>query len=128
MGAPWKKLGYPMKTVPINNFNKCFWGISQRFPPWNCQAICKYWPYFKSNKPLFSELVFKKLCFHLHLDWNSNKFQICIFLFLSYSFGILMINTFIHSHNSLENHTHFQTKMVQKTCPLGWQIPSIWLI
>ena len=34
-----------------------------------------------------------------------------IFLFLSYSFGIETINTFIHSRNSLENHTRFQTKM-----------------
>ena len=34
-----------------------------------------------------------------------------MFLFLSYSFGIEMINTFIHSHSSLENHTRFQTKM-----------------
>ena len=32
-------------------------------------------------------------------------------LFLSYSFGIETINTFIHSRNSLENHTRFQTKM-----------------
>ena len=38
-------------------------------------------------------------------------FRICIFLFLSYSFGIEMINTSIHSHSSLENHTQFQTKM-----------------
>ena len=36
-----------------------------------------------------------------------------------------MINTFIHSHNSLENHNHFQTKMVQKTCPLRWHIPGM---
>ena len=31
-------------------------------------------------------------------------------LFLSYSFGIETINTFIHSRSSLENHTRFQTK------------------
>ena len=42
---------------------------------------------------------------------SSNSFQICIFLFLSYSLGIETINTFIHSHSSLENHTRFQTKM-----------------
>ena len=40
-----------------------------------------------------------------------NPFRICIALFLSYSFGIETINTFIHSHSSLENHTQFQTKM-----------------
>ena len=34
-----------------------------------------------------------------------NPFRICIVLFLSYSFGIETINTFIHFHSSLENHT-----------------------
>ena len=34
-----------------------------------------------------------------------------MFLFLSYSFGIEMINTFIHSRSSLKNHTRSQTKM-----------------
>ena len=34
-----------------------------------------------------------------------------MFLFLSYSFGIETINTFINSHGFLENHTRFQTKM-----------------
>ena len=29
------------------------------------------------------------------------------------------INTFIHSRSSLENHTRFQTKKDQKSCPLG---------
>ena len=40
-------------------------------------------------------------------------FWILIFLFLSYSFGIETINTFIHSSSSLvsKNHTRFQTKM-----------------
>ena len=42
---------------------------------------------------------------------SSNPFRIRIFLFLSYSFGIETINTFIHSRSSLENHTRFQTKM-----------------
>ena len=41
----------------------------------------------------------------------SNPFRIRIFLLLSYSFGIETVNTFIHSRNSLENHTRFQTKM-----------------
>ena len=41
----------------------------------------------------------------------SNPFQIRIFLFLSYSFGIETVNTFIHSRSSLENHTQFQTKI-----------------
>ena len=34
-------------------------------------------------------------------------------LFLSYLFGIEMINTFIHSRSSLENHTRFQISMGQ---------------
>ena len=42
---------------------------------------------------------------------SSNPFRIRIFLFLSYSFGIETINTFIHSCSSLENHPRFQTKM-----------------
>ena len=41
----------------------------------------------------------------------SNPFRIRIFLFLSYSFGIETINTFIRSRSSLENHTRFQSKM-----------------
>ena len=42
---------------------------------------------------------------------TSNPFRIRIFLFLSGSFGIETINTFIHSRSSLKNHTRFQTKM-----------------
>ena len=38
---------------------------------------------------------------------SSNPFRIRIFLFLSYSFGIETINTFIQSRSSLENHTRF---------------------
>ena len=38
-----------------------------------------------------------------------------MFLFLSYSFGIETVNTFIHSGSSLENHTRFQTK-IGKVC------------
>ena len=67
---------------------------------------------------------------------SSNPFRIRIFLFLSYSFGIETINTFIHSRSSLENHTRFQTKMgkvytrfqnktAQKPNPMGWHIPTI---
>ena len=41
----------------------------------------------------------------------SNPFRILTFLFLSYSFGIETINTFIDSRSSLKNHTRFQTKM-----------------
>ena len=64
----------------------------------------------------------------------SNAFRIRI----SYSFGIETTNTFIHSSNSLENHTRIQTKMdkvytrfqtkkAQNPYPLGQHVP-IWLI
>ena len=42
---------------------------------------------------------------------SSNPFRIYIFFFLSYSFGIETIKTFIQSRSSLKNHTRFQTKM-----------------
>ena len=62
---------------------------------------------------------------------SSNPVPIPIVLFLSQSFGIGTINTFIHSRGSLENHTRFQNKMgkvydypfqtkkAQKTLPDG---------
>ena len=69
---------------------------------------------------------------------SSNLFGIRIFLFLSYSFGIVTIKMFIHSRSSLENPTRFQTKMgkvytrfqtktAQKPYPMGRHIP-IWFI
>ena len=51
----------------------------------------------------------------------SNAFRIRIFHFLSYSFGIETINTFIHSRSSLENHTRFQTEKAPKPCRLRRQ-------
>ena len=42
---------------------------------------------------------------------SSNPFRTRISLFLSYSFEIETINTFIHSRSSLENYTRFQTKI-----------------
>ena len=46
---------------------------------------------------------------------SANPLKIRTFLFLSYSFGIETINTFVHSRSrSLENHTRFQTNMPQK--------------
>ena len=48
---------------------------------------------------------------------SSNPLRIRMFLFLSYSFGIETINTFINSCSSLENHTRFQTKNVQSVYP-----------
>ena len=92
--------------------------------------------------PVFRPILWWEIMSLLRSDHkqnnSSNPFQICIFIFFSYSFGIETINTFIHSCSSLENHTWFQTKMgkiythfqtqkAQKACPLGWCI-SIWLI
>ena len=42
---------------------------------------------------------------------SSNPFRIRIPFFLSYSFGIETIKTFIQSRSSLKNHTRFQTKI-----------------
>ena len=42
---------------------------------------------------------------------SSNPCRIRIFFFLSYSFRIETIDTFISSRSSLKNHTRFQTKM-----------------
>ena len=53
----------------------------------------------------FSDLAFKKLC--------QNPFRILIFLFLSYSFGVETINTFLHSCSSLKINARFQTKISQ---------------
>ena len=42
---------------------------------------------------------------------SANPLKIRTFFFLSYSFGIETINTFIHSRRSLENQTWFQINM-----------------
>ena len=76
---------------------------------------------------LFSDLASKKLCQHYSdqkapppkKKISENPFRIRVFLFLSYSFGIETINTFIHSCSSLDNHTRFQHKTAQKSYPLG---------
>ena len=41
---------------------------------------------------------------------SSNPFRIRIFFFLSYSFGIETIKTFIQSRSPLKNHTRFRPK------------------
>ena len=69
---------------------------------------------------------------------SENPPRIRIFLFLSYSFGIETIDTFIHSRSFQENPTRFQTKMdnvyirfqtktAQKLYPLG-RHRAVWLI
>ena len=65
---------------------------------------------------------------------SSNPFRIRIFFFLSYSFGIETIKTFIQSCSSLKNRTRFQTKIgkvytrfqtksAQKSFPMVRHIP-----
>ena len=49
---------------------------------------------------------------------SSNLSRTCIFLFLSYSFGIETINTFIRSRSSLEKHTRFKTKIGEVYTPV----------
>ena len=59
----------------------------------------------------------------------SSPFRISIFLFLSYSFGIKVINTFIYSRSSLKNPTLFQTKMSKVFCilrPRHCKNPTWW--
>ena len=68
------------------------------------QILQTQFPTKKCNFPHpFSDLAFgQKLCYHMvavreQTENYSNAFQIHIFLFFSYSFGIETINTFIHS-------------------------------
>ena len=69
--------------------------------------------------PVFRPGLWAKIMISLELTKKnpSNPFLICIFLFLSYLFGIETINTFMHSCSFLENHTRFQTKNWQNLYP-----------
>ena len=118
----------------------------------------KYWPYFGPKNVIFhtcfqtlplksipvfrsglyAEIMLSLLRLQRKQKSSSKRFRIRTFLFLSYSFGIETINTFIHSRSSLKNHTRFQTKMgkvytrfqtktAQKPYLTGRHI-SIWLI
>ena len=55
---------------------------------------------------------------------SANPLKNRTFLFLSYSFGIETINTFIHSRRSLENQTWFQSQHGQKLYPFEDQKPQ----
>ena len=122
---------------------------------WGCAArFSKSWPYFRpknvifhtcfQTRPLTSIPVFRPglqaeiMLSLLRLERQQknalNPFRIGTFLFLSYSFGIELINMFIHSRSSLKNYTRFQTKMgkvqtrfqtktAQKPYPMGRHIP-----
>ena len=130
---------------------------------WRCAArVSKLWPYFRLRNCHFSQR-FSDLASKIHTrfkTWpllvrnyviitqittaiitkkknvSSNALRIRIFPFLSYSFGLETINTFIRYHTSLENHIRFQTKIgkvytcfqsAQKPYALGWHI-HVWLI
>ena len=85
---------------------------------------------------LYAEIMLSLLRLGRKHKNYSNPFRICIFLFLSYSFGIEAIKMFIHPGSSLENptrfqtkmgkvYTRFQTKMAQKPYPMGRHIPIL---
>ena len=82
-----------------------------------CAAqFSKSWPYFRPKNFIFVrpalQLIMPSLLILQHKQKIFLKpFQIPIFLFLFYLFGIEPINTFIHSRKFLQNHTRFQTKM-----------------
>ena len=52
---------------------------------------------------------------------SSIPFRIRIFFFLSNSFGIATVKTFIQQRSSLKNHTRFQTKMGKVVYPFSDQ-------
>ena len=115
---------------------------------WGCAAqFSKSWPYFRpkdvishtrfQTRPLksmpvfrtglYAEIMLSLLRLERKQKISSNPFQIRILLFLSYSFGIETMNTFIHSRSSFKNHTRFQTgkvftcfqtEMAQKPYPM----------
>jgi len=72
----------------------------------------------KANHALSnSALAFRQKLCHQYLHQSANKkilqihFEFPYFYFVLALFGIKMINTFICSRGSLENHTRYQTKM-----------------
>ena len=102
---PWRGLGgggggAPRPPTPGNSW----WGCAAQFS--------KSWPYFRpkdvishtrfQTRPLKSMPVFRTGLYA----------EIMLLLFLSYSFGIETMNTFIHSRSSFKNHTWFQTSKV----------------
>ena len=86
---------------------------------WGCAARSfKSWPYLWPKNIIFHtrfqtrpEIMLSVFTLERKQKNPSNPFRTRISLFLSYSFEIETINTFIHSRSSLKNHTRFQTKI-----------------
>ena len=117
-------------------------GYSCEFLVGVCRPVLQILTRFQTKKlnfpHPFSDLAFtQKLCYR-YVERKpkhfSNAFRICTSFFLFYLFGVETINTFIHSHSSIENHTRFQTKMgkvytlfqaktAQKPYPMWRHIP-----
>ena len=136
-GYSWEFLvGFAPARPPPPPGKSC-WGVP---PPGSLIFPIRFQTRSLKSVPI-SDLAFRqKLCCH-YLDYSANKknssnpFQIRIFLFLFYSFGIETItSSIIHSLSSLKNHTWFQTKMAkvytrfqtktaQKRYPMGRHIP-----
>ena len=82
-----------------------------------CAArFSKFCPYFRPKnfiflRPALQYIISSLLILEHKQKRFLNPFQIPIFLFLFYLFGIEPINTLIHSRKFLQNHTRFQTKM-----------------
>ena len=76
--------------------------------PISDQKMLSSTPVFRPG--LWAEIMLSLLRLERKQKNSLNPFGICIFLFLSYSFGIETINTFIHSRSSLKNHTDSRPK------------------
>ena len=78
-----------------------------------CAAwFSKFCPYFRSKNFIFLRPALQYIMSSLLILEHKQKrflnpFQIPIFLFLFYLFGIEPINTLIHSRKFLQNHTLF---------------------
>ena len=85
-----------------------WWGCAVRFSPHFRPKMLSSTPVFRPG--LWAEIMLSLLRLERKQKNSSNPFGICIFLFLSYSFGIETINTFIHSRSSLKNHNDSRPK------------------
>ena len=83
-------------------------GVPSGSHPISDQKMLSSTPVFRPG--LWAEIMLSLLRLERKQKNSSNPFGICIFLFLSYSFGIETINTFIHSRSSLKNHTDSRPK------------------